>query len=268
MRGKIMVNFDKPKSSGRSYWIIIILAGLVLPWLSNQAAAKVPLDYQLMYEELQAAGAIKFYNKTEELLRLAEFDYALLRYRFLKGQLLGQSDYSSLMPDINRRLKFLQGQMRLTEAQISPMARKKVLMAKDLLPKKKKVAEESEPKGTVETSSEEGAPKPSIMTPGAPGKPAAPPAPATPAAPPTTEGQQPAIPPAPGQPGGPESTGTLPPGTPPGQPPAIVVVPTPGGGAKGQPPAATVPTTPPPGAPAPVQKKSFLDKLKNLVGIK
>lgn len=258
-----MVNFDKPNTSGRSLWIIILLAGLVLPWLSNKAEAKVPLDYQLMYEELQAAGAIKFYNKTEELLRLAEFDYALLRYRFLKGQLLGQSDYSSLMPDINRRLKFLQSQMRLTEAQISPMARKKVLMAKDLLPKKKKAPEESEPKAAVETSSEEGAPKPSIMSPGTPGKPAAP---ATPAAPLTTEGPPPAIPPSPGQPGGPEA-GTLPPGTPPGQPPAVVAVPTPGEGAKGQPPAATGPTAPPPGAPPPVQKKSFLDKLKKLIGI-
>jgi hypothetical protein len=245
-----MTFYESIHSRGRSFWIIIFLAGLVLPWLSNQAEAKVPLDYQLMYEELQAAGAIKFYNKTEELLRLAEFDYALLRYRFLKGQLLGQSDYSSLIPGINRRLKFLQSQMRLTEAQISPMARKKVLMAKDLLPKKKKAPEESEPKAAVETSSEEGAPKPSIMTPGTPGKPATPPTPATPAAPPTAEGQQPAIPPSPGQPGGPEA-GTLPPGTPP----------------PGQPPAATGPTTPPSGAPAPVQKKSFLDKLKKLIGI-
>lgn len=76
-----------------------------------------------MWEEFDSAGGIKFFSKTEELLRLAEFEEALLRYRFLKGQVAGLAAYRPLVLDIDRRLHFLQRQLRLSEADIQALPR-------------------------------------------------------------------------------------------------------------------------------------------------
>ncbi len=63
--------------------------------------------------ELRAAGALKFYENTEDLLRTGQFERALLRYAFLKGQIARQPGYRPLVSMVNQRLHFLQGQLRL-----------------------------------------------------------------------------------------------------------------------------------------------------------
>lgn len=106
----------------------ICLLGMLLTVssLPGWARPPVPLDYQLMSEEFQAAGGIQFFSKTEELLRLADFEQALMRYRFLKGQVGNLTGYRPLVVNIDRRLKFLQKQMRLAEADIQPLPRLRV----------------------------------------------------------------------------------------------------------------------------------------------
>jgi hypothetical protein len=79
------------------------------------------MDLALFTEEIRAAGAIKFYESTEEILRLAQFERALLRYRFLKGQIAGQAFYRGLMVQVDQRLRFLGEQMRLHPADLGPV---------------------------------------------------------------------------------------------------------------------------------------------------
>jgi hypothetical protein len=78
-------------------------------------------DYALFLEELHAAGALKFFENTEDILRIAEFERALLRYRFLKGQIDRDPGYRPLAAVINQRLAFLAGQLRLGEEDLAPL---------------------------------------------------------------------------------------------------------------------------------------------------
>jgi hypothetical protein len=94
-------------------------------WADGEAKPAAPspknMDLALFTEEIQAAGAIKFYESTEEILRLAQFERALLRYRFLKGQIAGQSFYRGLTAQVDQRLRFLGEQMRLHSADLGPV---------------------------------------------------------------------------------------------------------------------------------------------------
>jgi len=143
-----------PKS-GRYVIGAICLVGMLLAPLSLRVWPRSPLtlDYRLMWEEFESAGGIKFFSKTEELLRLAEFEEALLRYRFLKGQVAGLAAYRPLVLDIDRRLHFLQRQLHLSEADIQALPRQRVRSRprarapKTILPK---------PKTEVTTSLESG----------------------------------------------------------------------------------------------------------------
>jgi hypothetical protein len=70
-------------------------------------------DAGVFLQELHTAGAIKFFENTEDLLRVAQFERALLRYAFLRGQISGQAGYRPLVIMINRRLDFLKAQLAL-----------------------------------------------------------------------------------------------------------------------------------------------------------
>jgi hypothetical protein len=137
----------------KSYWRYVLggicLLGilLALPSLPGWARRTVTLDYRVMVEEFQTAGGIKFFSKTEELLRLADFEQALMRYRFLKGQVLGLTGYRPLVVNIDRRLRFLQKQMRLADADIQPLPRLRVSrLVRPQLPKKEsRKAPQSQP---------------------------------------------------------------------------------------------------------------------------
>lgn len=72
-------------------------------------------------QELHAAGALKFYDNTEDLLRTGQFERALLRYAFLKGQIGRQPGYQPLAHQIDQRLSFLKTQLKLPEAYVTPL---------------------------------------------------------------------------------------------------------------------------------------------------
>jgi hypothetical protein len=78
-------------------------------------------DAALFAQEMRTAGALKFFENTEDLLRVALFERALLRYRFLKGQIGGHPGYRALVIMINKRLDFLKGQLRLPEADFAAL---------------------------------------------------------------------------------------------------------------------------------------------------
>ncbi len=85
-------------------------------------------DARVFFQELNSAGALKFFENTEDLLRIAQFERALLRYYFLKDQIGRQSGYRPLVIMINKRLDFLKVQLKLPEtdyaALMPPKARK------------------------------------------------------------------------------------------------------------------------------------------------
>ncbi|MHB8067634.1 MAG: hypothetical protein ACYDIC_07005 [Desulfobaccales bacterium] len=87
-------------------------------------------DYGSFLAEFQAAGAFKFYDNTEAILRLANFEQALMRYRFLKGQIQGKVDYHGLMASVNRRIQFLQRQLHLRDSDVAAIPARKVRTTK------------------------------------------------------------------------------------------------------------------------------------------
>ncbi len=108
------------------------------PPLPKSASAKVSradapaqfTDYGSFLGEFQAAGAFKFYDNTEAILRLANFEQALMRYRFLKGQIQGKVDYHGLLASTNRRIQFLQKQLHLRDSEVAAIPARKVRMLK------------------------------------------------------------------------------------------------------------------------------------------
>ncbi len=120
---------------------VVLLWGLLLlvsgggGQIPTLAEAKAPRgvrafsDLEQFRQELNSSGALKFYDTTEELVRAAQFEKALMRYRFLKGQIAGQAAYGPLTAQIDRRLRFLKQELRLSEHEISglqPAKRRKV----------------------------------------------------------------------------------------------------------------------------------------------
>jgi len=87
-------------------------------------------DYGSFLAEYQAAGAFKFYDNTEATLRLANFELALMRYRFLKGQIQGRVDYHGLLASVNRRIKFLQKQLHLHDSEVAAIPARRVMTPK------------------------------------------------------------------------------------------------------------------------------------------
>ncbi|MDI6854180.1 MAG: hypothetical protein QME75_11335 [Deltaproteobacteria bacterium] len=112
-------NFKKPVR----WWIYLPLAGLLLaPAMAAGAPdGEAARDYRvsdagLFQQELQACGALKFCDNTEDLLRAGHFERALLRYYFLKRQISPQPGYQPLVHLINQRLDFLKEQLKLPAA--------------------------------------------------------------------------------------------------------------------------------------------------------
>lgn len=87
-------------------------------------------DYGSFLGEFQAAGAFRFYDNTEAILRLANFEQALMRYRFLKGQIQGKVDYHGLLASVNRRIQFLQKQLHLRDSEVAAIPPRKMRMLK------------------------------------------------------------------------------------------------------------------------------------------
>jgi hypothetical protein len=132
--------------------VIIALTGLVLfaPGLGWSAPdGDVPRetsgpvsDAALFARDLRAGGALKFYESTEDLLRAGQFERALLRYAFLKGQIAGLAGYRPLVTMVNQRLHFLQGQLRLPDQELPAL---KAPPAWSQPPKKKEEARTAPP---------------------------------------------------------------------------------------------------------------------------
>jgi hypothetical protein len=116
--------------------VVIFLLGLLLlaPGLGRSApdgddsgiAAAPVSDAASFAGELHAAGALKFYENTEDLLRTGQFERALLRYAFLKGQIGRQPGYQPLAHQIDQRLNFLKTQLKLPEAYVTPLKASRV----------------------------------------------------------------------------------------------------------------------------------------------
>jgi hypothetical protein len=94
-------------------------------------------DYGSFLGEYQTAGAFRFYDNTEALLRLAQFELALMRYRFLKGQIQRKGDYRGLTAMVDLRLRFLKKQMHLHDGDIAAIPPRKAR-----IPQPKKPPEE------------------------------------------------------------------------------------------------------------------------------
>ena len=109
-------------------------------------------DAGLFAQELHAAGALKFFENTEDLLRVAQFERALLRYGFLKGQIGRHSGYRPLMLMINKRLDFLKVQLQLPAAEFAsltpPRARK--------MPRQKVPEVQAEPSAKAKSADDAG----------------------------------------------------------------------------------------------------------------
>lgn len=106
----------------------LALIALLLGWNaaalgseSGPAPAMAVSDAQLFTREFREGGALKFYDATEADLRLGKFELAMLRYRFLKGQVAGHPAYRPLMAMVDHRLKFLKEQMGLAGVEVAPL---------------------------------------------------------------------------------------------------------------------------------------------------
>jgi len=166
------------------------------PPVKQAPAAKAPVgftDYESCLGEFRAAGAFKFYDNTEAILRLANFEQALMRYRFLKGQIQGKAEYYGLMASVNRRIQFLKKQLHLRDTEVAAIPPRKARMIKakpavklpETLPPEK--PEAAKPKTSGEASKEV------VKTPVIPGAAAPPPSPPAqiPAAAPLPTAQKP-----------------------------------------------------------------------------
>jgi len=94
-------------------------------------------DYGSFLGEYRVAGAFKFYDNTEAYLRMAQFELALMRYRFLKGQIQRKIDYRGLVQMVDLRLRFLKKQMHLTNTDIAAIPPRRVRIPKVKKPEDK-----------------------------------------------------------------------------------------------------------------------------------
>lgn len=119
------------KLSRYENFIVLLVLTLILvgPIWGGGASDTGPVaftDYGSLLGEYQAAGALKFYDNTEAILRLAQFEQALMRYRFLKGQIRGKGDYTGLLNMVDLRLQFLKKQLHLRDVEIAAIPPRKV----------------------------------------------------------------------------------------------------------------------------------------------
>jgi hypothetical protein len=70
-------------------------------------------------------------------LRTANFEQALMRYRFLKGQIQGKAEYYGLMASVNLRIQFLKKQLHLRDTEVAAIPPRKVRIPKDKPPQDK-----------------------------------------------------------------------------------------------------------------------------------
>lgn len=135
--------------------LTLILVGPVWGGGMPDSGAAPFTDYGYFLGELQAAGALKFYYTTEEMLRLAQFEQALMRYRFLKGHIQRKVDYRGLTDMVDLRLRFLKRQMHLQERDIAAIPPRKARIPRmkpsetKTAPKKNAAAKPKTPKTAV-----------------------------------------------------------------------------------------------------------------------
>lgn len=110
--------------------LTIFLAGPAWGKISPDEGPAPFTDYGGFLGEYQAAGAFRFYDNTEAILRMAQFELALMRYRFLKGQIQRKGDYRGLVAMVDLRLRFLKKQMHLREVDIAAIPPRKVRIPK------------------------------------------------------------------------------------------------------------------------------------------
>lgn len=110
------------------FWLLLPAFGWSAPDEELPAVqALVPVsDAAWFAQELRTAGALKFYENTEDLLRAGRFEPALLRYVFLKGQIGRHPGYLPLVSVIEQRLDFLKAQMKIPERDLLPLPPPKV----------------------------------------------------------------------------------------------------------------------------------------------
>ncbi len=61
---------------------------------------------------------------------MARFEEALMRYRFLKGQIQGKIDYHGLLASVNRRIEFLRKQLKLRESEVAAIPARRMRVTK------------------------------------------------------------------------------------------------------------------------------------------
>lgn len=105
--------------------LILSLAGSVQGGGVPDKESVVYTDYGSFLGEYLSAGALRFYDNTEEMLRLAQFERALMRYRFLKGQIRGKRDYYGLINMVDLRLQFLKRQLHLRDFEVAAIPPRK-----------------------------------------------------------------------------------------------------------------------------------------------
>jgi hypothetical protein len=153
----------------RNYFIGLAVVTLFLagPAMGKEAPDTEPpgfSDYGSFLGEYLSAGAFKFYDNTEALLRLAQFELSLMRYRFLKGQIQKKGDYRGLTAMVDLRLRFLKKQLHLHDGDIAAIPPRKVR-----IPQAQKPPEEK-PKDAADKPKTPGLAKPGPPVPGqAPG---------------------------------------------------------------------------------------------------
>lgn len=96
-------------------------SGALVGARASESTPAAVTEAQLFSRELREKGALRFYDATEEELRLGRFEAAFLRYRFLKARVGGDPAYRPLTAMVDHRLRFLAGQMGLAGQEVPPL---------------------------------------------------------------------------------------------------------------------------------------------------
>lgn len=100
---------------------LLLLCSLGSGALASESTPAAVSDARLFTWEFREKGALRFYEATEEELRLGRFEAAFLRYRFLKARVGGDPAYRPLTAMVDQRLRFLAGQMGLAGQDVPPL---------------------------------------------------------------------------------------------------------------------------------------------------
>lgn len=96
-------------------------SGALVGARASESTPAAVTEAQLFSREFREKGALRFYDATEEELRLGRFEAAFLRYRFLKARVGGDPAYRPLTAMVDHRLRFLAGQMGLAGQEVPPL---------------------------------------------------------------------------------------------------------------------------------------------------